>query len=131
MIGHNQLDKKDYELALQSYEKALDINRNIHGKVHPGVSDACHQIGVINYRLKDYDSALHWHPASAKSYYCIAECQCEMQDYDSALESCQQALDIRIKLFGQESEDTSDSYDQMELIRSQLKVCGSSLELVT
>jgi tetratricopeptide (TPR) repeat protein len=67
------------------------------------------------YCLKEYDSAVHWlqqdldtsvalhgkeHPAVATSYYYIAECQCEMQDYDSALESCQQALDIRLKLLG-------------------------------
>jgi hypothetical protein len=53
---------------------------------------------------------------SAESYHSIAGCQYEMQDYNSALESCQQALDIRLKLFGQESEDTSDSYHLMELI---------------
>jgi tetratricopeptide (TPR) repeat protein len=99
---------------------------------------------VAKYRLKEYDSAVHWHqqdldirvalygkehPAVAESYYCIAKCQCKMQDYDSALESCQHALDIRLKLFGQESEDTSYSYEQMEFIRSLKKVCESSLEL--
>ena len=99
---------------------------------------------MIKYRLKEYDSALHWHqqaldikvalygkehPASATSYFSIAECQCEMQDYGSALESCQQALDIRLKLFGQKSQATSDSYDQLEFIRSLKKVCQSSLEL--
>jgi tetratricopeptide (TPR) repeat protein len=99
---------------------------------------------VTKYRLKEYDSALHWHqqaldisvalygkehPASATSYFSIAQCQCEMQDYDSALESCQQALDIRLKLLGQKSQATSDSYYQLEFIRSLKKVCQSSLEL--
>jgi hypothetical protein len=42
-----------------------------------------------------------------------------MHDYDSALDSCQQALDIRSMLFEQENEDTNNSYRQMELIRSK------------
>ncbi|CAB4021869.1 WD repeat-containing alr2800, partial [Paramuricea clavata] len=143
-IGFAQFENGDYESALQSFKKALDITQNLHGKIHLDVSKTCFKIGKTKHFLNEYDSAVHWyqqaldisvalygkeHPASADSYYYIAECQYEMQNNDSALESCKQALDIRLKLFGQVSEDTSSSYGQMERIRNQLKVCGSSLEV--
>ncbi|CAB4027498.1 Nephrocystin-3 [Paramuricea clavata] len=137
-IGQTQFFKNDCESALKSYKKALGIRQNLHGKIHTtrDVLRPCYiMIGVTEFLLKEYDSALHWyqqtldfsvalygkeHPASADSYYDIAECQRIMQDYDSALESCQQALDIRLKLFGQECEATSNSYRQMEFIRSRM-----------
>jgi tetratricopeptide (TPR) repeat protein len=107
------LRKKDYKSALQSFEQALDIKQNLHGKIHSDVSRVCSKIGLTKYFLKEYDTAVHWHqqfvdismalygkelPASATSCYWIAEYQYEMQDYDSALDSCQHALEIRLKL---------------------------------
>jgi tetratricopeptide (TPR) repeat protein len=98
------------------------------GKSTQTFPSTCNQIGVIKYLLKEYDSALHWHQqalhvtvalygkehlGSARSYYCIAECQCKMQDYDSALESHQQALDVRLKLYGHNHADTANSYCQI------------------
>jgi tetratricopeptide (TPR) repeat protein len=98
---------------------------------------------VTKYRLKEYDSALHWHQqaldvrvalygkehaSSADCYYCIAECQCEMQDYDSALESYQQALDVRLKLYGHNHADTANSYYQIGRAQLEKKDYKSALQ---
>ena len=47
---------------------------------------------------------------SALSYYSIGVTQHSLGDYKSALASQQRALNIRLKLFGEEHASTADSY---------------------
>ena len=51
-----------------------------------------------------------------------------MNDYDSALKSHQQALNIRLKLHGDEHTDTGDSYDWIRGIQFAMKAYESALE---
>ena len=48
---------------------------------------------------------------TAQSYYSLGVTQNELGDFTSALQSHQRALDIRVKLFGEEQAVTAKSYD--------------------
>ena len=50
------------------------------------------------------------HAQTAHSYHSLGTTQYQLGDYTSALQSHQQALDVRRKLFGEENGDTADSY---------------------
>ena len=62
---------KNYQSALDSYQKALEITLKLYGEEHPATADSYNRIGITQH---------------------------EMKDYKSALESKQKALDIRSKL---------------------------------
>ena len=70
-------------LALQSYQRSLDIRVKLLGEEHP---------------------------ATAKSDCHLAKSQRASGDFLSALQSSQRALDIRVELFGEEHADTAESY---------------------
>jgi tetratricopeptide (TPR) repeat protein len=142
-IGLSQFEKGDYESALQPFKQALNISQNLHSKNNILFCDIFFMIGRTKHCLKKCDPPVYWyqkaldanvlyakeHPASGLYYYWIAECQDQMQDYDSALVSCQQSFDIRLKIFGQDCQKTRDSYRQMDLIRSRMKDCGLFQEI--
>jgi hypothetical protein len=51
-----------------------------------------------------------------------------MKDYKSALVSHQHALEIRLKLFGEDHPGTAESYDNIELVQDRMK-SGVSIRL--
>ena len=51
--------------------------------------------------------------ALANSYAHHANVQCKMQNYTQALQSAQRALDIRLRLFGEQHSSTADSYNSL------------------
>jgi hypothetical protein len=70
--------------------------------------------------MKNNDSALAAKQKddsdTALSYDSIGNTQHEMKDYKSALESHQHALQIRLKLFGEDHCDTALSYNNIGVI---------------
>ncbi|MCG8404213.1 MAG: tetratricopeptide repeat protein, partial [Phycisphaerales bacterium] len=60
------------------------------------------------------------HASSALSYYSIGVTQHSLGDYKSALASQQRALNIRLKLFGEERASTADSYYGLGVIQDSL-----------
>ena len=49
---------KDYALALQSEQQALNIRLKLHGAEHPDTADSYYSIGLTQYTMKDYDLAV-------------------------------------------------------------------------
>ena len=88
--------------------QALSIRLKLHGDEYIVTGWSHYWIGLILYRMNDYDSALKSHQQAlnirlklygdedtdtAWSYYWIGLTQYKMNDYDSALKSHQQALE--------------------------------------
>ena len=65
----------------------------------------------------------------ALSYYSSVT-QCEMKDYKSALESHQHALQIRLKLFGEDHSDTALSYNSIGVTQCEMKDYKSALDML-
>ena len=57
----------------------------------------------------------HDNADTAQSYYNIGVAQHEMKDYKSALASHQHALQIRLRLFGENHADTARSYHEIRI----------------
>ena len=52
-------DKKgDYDAALEYYNKALDIRKQVLGENHPDTATSYNNIGAVYLRKGDYDAAL-------------------------------------------------------------------------
>ena len=51
-----------------------------------------------------------------------------MRDYEAALQSSQRALDIRIKLFGEEDESTADSYMHLAVTQHKMHDYHAALQ---
>jgi tetratricopeptide (TPR) repeat protein len=58
---------------------------------------------------------------NAQSYHEIGATQYEMKDYQSALVSQQHALEIRLKLLGEDHPDTPESYCNIGVIQYYMK----------
>ncbi|CAB4023174.1 Nephrocystin-3 [Paramuricea clavata] len=54
---------------------------------------------------------------TAQSYDIIGDTQCEMENYKSAVESYQHALQIRLKVYEEDYSDTVKSYENIELVQ--------------
>ena len=61
------------------------------------------------------------HERTADSYRQLGLTQYEMHDYPSALQSHQRALAIRIKVFGEEHKRTADSYRQLGVTQTNMR----------
>ena len=70
----------DFNSALQSDQRALDIRVKLFGEEHSDTAQSYYSLGVTQHALGDFTSAHHSH---------------------------QRALDIRVKLFGEEHSDTA------------------------
>ena len=70
-------------LALQSYQRALDIRVKLFGEEHADTTQSYVHLGITQHAFGDILSALQSH---------------------------QRALDIRVKLFGEEQSDTAKMY---------------------
>ena len=51
----------DYEPALKSHQRALNIRLKLHGDEHPNTANSYYSIGLTQYHMDDYDSALKSH----------------------------------------------------------------------
>ena len=136
--------EKQEEACLQSLQRTHDMILNEQGNVHPDTAaDSYYNIGLTQYDMKDYDSALKSHQQelairlkvhgdehtdTAWSYYRIGLTQRQMEDYDSALKSHQQALNIRLKLHGDEHIDTAGSYYRIGITQYKMNDYASALK---
>ena len=81
--------------------------------------EACQSLQRTHMILNKYGDK---HPnTAANSYYCIGLTQYDMNHYESALKSHQQALSIRLKLHGDEHTDTAYSYYCIGLTQYKMK----------
>ena len=104
-----------YDKALEYYQKALEIRKQVLGESHPDVALSYNNIGVVYDAQGYYDRALEYHqqsleirkqvlgeshPDVALSYNNIGVVYYAQGDYDRALEYYQKSLEITLKIFG-------------------------------
>ena len=52
---------RDYTLATESLKRALNIRQKVLGEDHERTADSYHALGVTQYMLRDYTSAIESH----------------------------------------------------------------------
>ncbi len=118
----------DYNKALEFYEKALNIVKNILGELHPYTATSYNNIGSVYDKIGDYNKALEFyekalnvkikllgteHPSTATSYNNIGGVYDSMGNYNKALEFYEKALNIREKVLGELHPYTATSYNNI------------------
>jgi len=58
-LGHAKRDKKLTTEAVQSYVKALNIQKDAHASEHPKLAAPLRSLGVINFQIGNLDEAVH------------------------------------------------------------------------
>lgn len=114
-IGRAFHAKGEYKAALGYYEKALKIDQEVFGEMHPNVADCYNNIGMALHEKGDYDAALKnhkkalkidqlalgkKHPKVAIRYNNIGMTLKAKGEYDAALENYETALKIDQVIFG-------------------------------
>ena len=125
-LGGVSLKFAQYDLALEWYQKCLDIYLKTLGAEHPDVATSYNNVGEIWKFKGEYDKALGFfqkcldiqlktlgdeHPDVAISYYNIGSICYSKGQYDKALGFYQKCLDIQLKTFGDEHPDVASSYN--------------------
>ena len=123
--AHALHQMQNYYGAIQSFQRALDIKRQLFGEEHPDTAECYFFLGVTQHASGNFLSALQSlqraleirlklfaqeHPDTGQSYFSLGATQYATSDFSSALQSYQRALDIRVKLFGEEHPDTAECY---------------------
>ena len=138
---HNTKEEKS--LALESFQKALDVRLELYGRQHPTIADTYIEIGVTQNNMEDYSSALESHQCAleirkklhgeehettAESYSQIGKVQTNMGDYATAVKSHRRALDIRLKFHGEQHETTAESCSAIGRTQNNMEDYSSALE---
>jgi tRNA A-37 threonylcarbamoyl transferase component Bud32 len=105
VIGIAYFDLKNYDSALEYYQKALEMAEELRDK--RGIGYALGNIGSVHQELKEYKKALEYLYKSlliveeindknqmALTFIGIGFCHTQLREYDTALENLQQALKI-------------------------------------
>ena len=77
-------------------------------------------LGALQSEQHALDLTRELHAATAGSYHELGVTQHELGDLTSAFQSMQRALDIRLKLFGEEHAATADSYRELGITQHKL-----------
>ena len=124
-IGFAQREKEDFDSALQSEQRALEISLEQFGEDHSSTADCFLSLGATQYAKGDFPSSLHStqralditrrlfgdeHPRTAYSTAFLGAVQHKLRELSLAVQSKQRALEIRLRLFGEEHSSTADSY---------------------
>ena len=135
--------KEEKSLALESFQKALDVRLELYGRQHPTIADTYIEIGIAQDNMEDYSSALESHQCAleirkelygeehkttAESYSYLGNTQAYLQNFASALESHRRGLDIKLKLYGEEHGATADSYSDIGRTQNNMGDYTSALE---
>ena len=88
--------------------------------------EACQSLQRTHMILNKYGN--EHADTAADSYYCIGLTQYDMYDYEPALKSHQQALNIRLKLHGDEHPATVNSYGWIRATQCAMQAYDSALQ---
>jgi len=94
IIGSNYNGKKDYDKAIEYYQKAIAIKPDLH--------EAFNDIGVAYVKKKEYDKAIeHFQkaidikPDDYETFHNMGNTYVHKKDYDKAIKHYQQAIAIK------------------------------------
>ena len=65
-IGSALYNMGDYDSALDNFQKALDIQKEVLGRNHPDTASAFNNLGAVYEEKMMYDTALQWFLESYK-----------------------------------------------------------------
>ena len=135
-IGRAHYYLGEYQAALGSYIKALDIQKNIYGNNHPDIAICYNNIGTTKYELGEYDAAIEYFekalkiqeiihgdnsPNRATTYQNIGCINCIQKDYNAALTNTAKALSIFLSIYEYNHPDIATCYNNMGGIHSEMK----------
>jgi len=118
----------NFEMSLQSIEKALAIREKVLPEDHPDLAASYNNIGTIYGELGDYRKALEYqekalrirekvlpedHPELAASYNNVGSTYGDLGDHKKALEYQEKALRIREKVLPEDHPDLATSYNNV------------------
>ena len=142
-IGAVYADQRNYPLALEYYEKALEIWKSVLGEKHPDAALSYNNIGYCysnqgNYPLamEYYEKALEiWesifgevHHHVANIYFNIAYDYIAQGNYSSALTFCKKALKIFQSIYGEKDMNVVVIYYSIGNIYTKQENYPSALE---
>lgn len=142
-IGVVYDDLGEYDKALEYYNKALEISKEVLGENHRDTAASYNNIGVVYGKLGDSDKALEYfikaleirkevlgenHSDTASSYGNIGIVYWNLGDYDKALEYHNKALEITKEVLGEKHRYTASSYNNIGNVYDDLGDYDKALE---
>jgi len=130
-IGLCFFGKGEYDKALDSYVKAIEIQKKVHQKqdrvtatIYENISSTYSEkndyVDALKYEQKSYELRKELlgseHPDVAASCNNFAMIYLWLGDYDKALDFCKQGIAIREQCFGKDNLYTAESYNSLSLI---------------
>jgi len=92
-LGNDYTKKKEYDKAIEAYQKAIEIN--------PNNAWAYNNMGLCFYHKKEYDKAIEAYqkaieldPNYARAYNNMGLCFYHKKEYDKAIEAYQKAIEL-------------------------------------
>jgi len=123
-----------YPLAIAQYQKAAKLfepEKNWEGYVRAlnGIGQALNGIGHSHYMMDRLDTAFNFlsmslqvgedmlpaqHPQLAQSFFYLGKYYSVLDEPEKAIEAHQKALEIRVKIYGENHEQVANSYYYLE-----------------
>ena len=128
-IGKTYFCLEDNRAALQSHLRAFRLRLEVLGAQHTDTANSCCEIGVTQFEMGWYASALQYHtralnmrqtmhgnsphPEVAQSFYQLGRVQCQMENFDEAVNSLSRALSIRKGLKQEQDLEAAEVYHEL------------------
>ncbi|CAF1310619.1 unnamed protein product [Adineta ricciae] len=127
-LGYLKNAQGDYKMAIEYYEKALEIWEKTLPSNHPDLATSYNNIGTVYMNMGEYSKALSFyekaleiwektlpsnHPDLATSYNCIGTVYYNMGEYSKALSFYEKALEIWEKTLPSNHPDLATSYNNI------------------
>ncbi|CAF1512463.1 unnamed protein product [Adineta ricciae] len=127
-LGYLKDDQGDYKMAIEYYEKALEIREKTLPSNHPDFATSYNNIGLVYKNMGEYSKALSFyekaleirektlpsnHPDLATSYNNIGGVCMNMGEYSKALSFYEKALEIWGKTLPSNHPDLATSYNNI------------------
>ena len=133
-IGHQYLQMGKTDSVLPCFDEALKIRKNYFGAEHPMVANSLLNVGGYYFQKEQYDKALVYYSQAleiysnasgenledkANCYNAIGACRMKLGD-SSAIDDLKKALDINIRLHGEQHPDVAMIYMNMAILYAEV-----------
>ena len=128
-IGKTYFCLGDHRKALQSHLHAFRTRLKVLGEPHTDTAISCFEIGVTEFEMGWHTSALQYHTRAlnmrqrihgnvphaevSQSFYELGRVQCQMENFEEAVNSLNRALSIRKGLKQEQDIETADIYFEL------------------